>query len=312
MIETHLRRQCTRRAFALAGMVLSAAGALGSRASIFAQEATPAMLSRKEAYTFLVGGLDTRTVEEPENTDVIMVSRVEIANRRVRTISFPRDLHVDIPGHGLDKINAAYNTGSKRSNHDWNAGAALFKETIEHNFGLEIDAVITTSLETMPGVVEALGGVTVINPYDLYDAEYPTVDYGMKEIFYPAGMLTLNGEQALEFSRTRHMDGDEGRVMRQHLVLNALLASAQSPFNVRSLFRILEAGRTFVTTTIPLDIQGQLVEAVPYILPDQVVWGTVTDFLTGETTADGGWIYRADWNFLPVHVRGWLGVGPKL
>ena len=307
------RRQArlSRRAFSLAGALFGGAASLGFGSSLLAGAATPAALDLQDSYTFLIGGLDTRTVEEPENTDVIQIARVELANRRVRTISLPRDLQVEIPVYGWDKINRAYDHGSKEDNSDWNAGAALFEEMIEYNFGLEIDAVVTTNLHTMPGVVDALGGVTVWNPYDLTDDAYPTPDYGIKEIFYPAGELTLDGEQALEFVRTRHMDGDEGRVMRQQAVLTAMLEAAQRPQNLANLPDILEAGRNFVTTNIPLHVQAQLVSAVPTIPTDNLAWGTVVDFLWGATTADGGWNYQADWSFLPVHVRGWLGVGPK-
>lgn len=311
MTRRTMQTRISRRTFSLVGAFLGGAAALGLGSPLLAGHATPAALQKKDSYTFLVGGIDTRTVEEPENTDVIQIARVELANHRVRTISLPRDLQVEIPGYGWDKINRAYDHGSKANNSDWNAGAALFEEMIEHNFGLEIDAVITTNLHTMPGVVDALGGITVVNPYDLTDDAYPTPDYGTKEIFYPAGELTLDGEQALEFARTRHMDGDEGRVMRQQMVLTAMLEAAQRPQNLVNLPDIVEAGRNFVTTNIPFDIQAQLVSAVPTIPVENVVWGTVVDFLWGATTPDGGWNYQADWSFLPVHVRGWLGVGPK-
>lgn len=298
----------SRRSLSLAVAALIGASNVGLRNLAGASEARSVALQLKDAYTFLVGGLDTRTPEEAENTDVIMLSRVELQNRRVRTISLPRDLLVEIPGHGIHKINAAYNIGSKAHNHDWNAGAALFTETVGYNFDIQIDAVVTTNLKGLPRVVDALGGVTVVNPYEVFDAEYPTQDYGTKEIFYPAGELTLNGEQALEFARTRHMDFDEGRVMRQQIVITALLESAQKPENVWNLPEIVDAAREFVMTNIPLDVQAQLVAAVPSIPAENVVWGTVVEFLWGETTADGGWNYQTDWTYLPRHVRAWLGV----
>lgn len=287
------------------------ASALGYKGSVFAQQATPWALPSKPAYTFLVGGLDTRTVEEDENTDVIMISRVDITNNRMRTISIPRDLLCEIPGYGMHKINSAYNHGSKANDHDWNAGAALFAQTISHNFGLVVDGVITTNFTGLPGVVDALGGVDVVNPYDLHDDEYPTEDYGVESIFFPEGPQHLDGEQALKFVRTRHMDFDEGRVMRQQIVLTALLESAQRPENVTRLPQIVDASRSFVTTNIPLDIQGQLVQAVPNMDAANVEWGTVVEFLWGETLEDGGWNYMTDWSYLPEHVRLWLGAEPQ-
>jgi len=298
----------TRRAFSLATAALSGAATLGFRVPTIAQQGTPVDLPKKGAYTILVAGLDTRTVEDPENTDVIMISRVDLWAETVRTISISRDLHLEIPGYGFDKINRAYDHGSKAADHDWNAGVALMTEMIETNFGLEIDGVVTVRFDGFERVVDAFGGVTVDNPYAIAEDEYPTADLQYKSIFYPAGVQTLNGEQALEFARSRHSDSDEGRIMRQHLVLTALMNQAQMPERIWDLPEIFEASRDLLTTNLPLPVQLQLVNAVPYIYPANIAWGTVTEFLWGETTPDGGWMYQADWNQLPAHVRGWLGV----
>ncbi len=315
----------SRRAFAMAGALVAASGGFIKPQSGLAQDttpgayttpepppesvATPTALPVQDVYTFVVAGLDTRGVEEAENTDVMMLSRVDLLNGRMRTISIPRDLLCEIPGYGMHKINAAYNIASKANSHDWNAGVALFRDTIEWNFNFKVDGIVTTNLLKMPGVIDAMGGVTVNNPYDVVDEAFPTADFGTKEIFYPAGELRLNGEQALEFSRTRHMDFDEGRVMRQQIVLSACLEELQKPANMTRIPAIVEAGREFVMTDIPADVQGHLVANVPNMNRDLVEWGTVVEFLWGETLADGGWNYMTDWTVLPAHVRGWLGVG---
>ena len=290
----------TRRRLLLTGAALAAAGTL---------RLSPADAARQQPgdiYTFLVAGLDTRTKDQPENTDVLMVSRVNLTAATVRTMSFPRDLLVEIPGVGFDKINRAYDYGSKAAGGAWEAGVELATQTMEQNFGLVIDGAITTNFQGLPAIVDALGGIEVDNPYDLYDAEYPTADYGTKEIFYPAGRLTLNGEQALEFSRTRHQDGDDGRVMRQQLVLTALLVKAQDPAILPRLPEIVEAARDAVETNIPADVQARLIAAVPTIASEDVVWGTMTQYLWGDTTASGMWVYQGDWNTLPGYVQTWL------
>ena len=299
MINRILEARLSRRQSLAAGVALAAAAAPRLR---------PARAARQEGgpYTFVVAGLDTRTVEEPENTDVLMVSRVDLAAGTVRTMSFPRDLLVEIPGVGFDKINRAYDYGSKAANHDWNAGIDLTVRTIEHNFGLAIDGAVSTNFEGLPKVIDAFGGVDVENPYDLYDAAYPTADYGTKEIFYPAGPLHLTGEQALEFCRTRHQDGDDGRVMRQQLVLTALLEKAQDPAILPKLPEIVEAGREAVRTNIPETVQLELVAAVPAIDIANVAWGTMTQYLWGDTTASGMWVYQGDWATLPGYVQTWL------
>jgi polyisoprenyl-teichoic acid--peptidoglycan teichoic acid transferase len=300
MTDRLLNARLSRRNVVVAGTAFAAAGAL---------KLDPALAARQEAsgvYIFIVAGLDTRTKEEPENTDVLMVSRVDLDAGTVRSMSFPRDLLVEIPGVGADKINRAYDYGSKAADGEWEAGVDLMAQTIEQNFGLTIDGVATTNFQGLPAVVDALGGIEVENPYDLYDAEYPTADYGTKEIFYPAGPITLKGEQALEFSRTRHQDGDDGRVMRQQLVLTALLAKAQDPAIIAKLPELVEAGREAVTTNIPTDVQVKLIAAVPAISTENVVFGTMTQYLWGDTTSSGMWVYQGDWNTLPSYVQTWL------
>jgi len=299
MIDRTLHARLSRRQVVAAGAALSVAGAL---------KVSPALAARQEGgvYTFIAAGLDTRTKDEPENTDVLMVSRVDLGAGTVRTMSFPRDLLVEIPGVGFDKINRAYDYGSKAADGEWEAGAELVVQTIEHNFGLTVDGIATTNFKGFEAVVDALGGIEVNNPYDLYDAEYPTEDYGTKEIFYPAGPQTLNGEQALEFARTRHQDGDDGRVMRQQLVLTALLEKAQDPATIKKLPELVKAAKDAVTTDIPEDVQAELIAGVATIDPANVVWGTMTQYLWGDTTASGMWVYQGDWNTLPGYVESWL------
>lgn len=268
--------------------------------------ATPAVLDVKDSYTFVVAGLDTRTRDGDENTDVLMVSRVDLASGVVRTMSFPRDLFLEIPGFGLDKINRAYDYGSMANNDDWNAGIATVTEMLEYNFGIDIDAAITTTFTGLAKVVDTLGGITVNNPYDLYDAQFPTANFGYKEIFYPAGEQVLSGEQAMEFSRTRHQDGDDGRVMRQQLVLSAMLEKAQEPETLLKLPELVEAARDAVVTNIPDAVQAQLIAAVPAIDPANVVFGTMTQYLSSGTTASGMWVYQGDWAVLPGYVQGFL------
>ena len=302
------RSRLNRRAFSLTAAALSGVASLGVPIPTLAQQAQPVKLEKKGAYTILVAGIDTRTVEDPENTDVIMISRVDLWAETVRTLSISRDLHLEIPGYGFDKINRAYDHGSKAANHDWNAGVALMTEMIETNFGLDIDGVLTVRFAGFEGVVDALGGVTVDNPYAISEDSYPTPDLQYKEISYPAGVQTLNGEQALEFSRSRHSDSDEGRIMRQHLVLTALLNQAQAPERIWNLPELYEASHGLVTTNLPPAVQMQLVSAVPYIFPGNIVFGQIADQLWGENTPDGGWMYMADWTQLPGYVRSWLGL----
>lgn len=294
-----------RRSFIGLGAALAAAA--GGFRIVGAQEyATPAALEVKDVYTFLVMGMDTRPDEQELNTDVLMVSRVNLVDNTVRTMSFPRDLYVEIPGVGFDKINAAFKSVAENGKEDWMLGMEATKNTIEHNFGVTIDAALSVRFEGVMKIIDTLGGVTIENPYDLADDSYPTLDYGTKSIFYPAGELTLNGEQALELMRTRHQDGDDGRVMRQQLILTAVLQKLQDPASVTRLPELVDTARDAVITTIPTDVQMQLIAAAPNIPLENVYWGTITHLLWGDVVAGGMWVYQGDWSQLPGYVQGFL------
>lgn len=267
---------------------------------------TPAAIEPKDTYTFLVMGMDTRPDEQELNTDVMMVSRVNLVENTVRTMSFPRDLYVEIPGIGFDKINAAFKSVATNGHEEWMSGMSATRATFEHNFGLTIDGALSVRFQGVEQIVDLFGGVTVNNPYDLRDDSYPTMDYGTTQIFFPAGEIEVNGEEALQLMRTRHQDGDDGRVMRQQLVLSALLQAAQDPANVDKLPELLEIGREHVTTNIPTEVQVQLLAAVPNIPAENVQWGTITHLLWGDTVAGGMWVYQGDWAQLPGYVQGFL------
>ena len=176
-----------------------------------------------------MGGLDTREEDQPENTDVLMLARVDLQQLTVRAISIPVIFISKFPITVLTKSPALYDFGSKADNRSFKAGSQLVKDTVNLNFGLDVDGVVLTTFGGLVEIVDTLGGVDVDNPYDLYDGEYPTIDYGYAEIYFPAGPNHLSGEEALQFSRTRHRDGDDARVMRQQLVIRAMLERARDP-----------------------------------------------------------------------------------
>jgi anionic cell wall polymer biosynthesis LytR-Cps2A-Psr (LCP) family protein len=155
-------------------------------------------------------------------------------------------------------------------------------------------------------VVNALGGVDVENPYDLYDGEYPTVDYGYAEIFFPAGPNHLDGEQALQFSRTRHQDGDDGRVMRQQLVIRALLERARDPEVAETLPDLVAEHASAIRTDLSRSKRLALALAAPSFSNDSVVFGTLNGLVYADSTAEGMWIYSGDWSQIPGYVESFL------
>lgn len=149
--------------------------------------------------TILVLGSDKRPKgsKEPgaaasgERSDTIMLIR--LGGGQSSKLSIPRDTVVPIPGHGEDKINAAYAYG----------GAALSIKTISDWTGITIDHLVEIDLANFPKFIDALGGIDVKTPCVISDINGGTRNGGVS-IRLKAGENHLNGKQALAFARTRH------------------------------------------------------------------------------------------------------------
>jgi anionic cell wall polymer biosynthesis LytR-Cps2A-Psr (LCP) family protein len=180
------------------------------------------------------------------------------------------------------------------------------KATVAQNFGLEVDNVVVTTFGGFEKLVDALGGVTVNNPYELVDNEYPTIDYGYTSIYFPAGEQTLNGEQALQFVRTRHQDGDGGRVMRQQLVLRALLERARDPEVADELPEIVKEHRRTVKTDLGPSKHLAFALAAPDFTNENVAFADLNAYVYEDTAPNGAFIYSGDWTQINGFVQGFL------
>ena len=169
----------------------------------------------------LLLGVDRR----PDNNDgarsdtMILVS-LDQDNKSVNVLSVPRDLWVKIPGHGNNRVNAAYFFGDQERPNQ--GGPPLAKQTVLDNFGIKVDYFMEIDFNGFRSIIDALGGITLDVKKPLIDSEYPTEDYGIKRVYIPAGIQRMNGQVALEYARSRHSDSDLGRNQRQQEVLLAV------------------------------------------------------------------------------------------
>lgn len=160
----------------------------------------------------------------PSRSDTIMLWRV--GGGHAARLSIPRDTVVDIPGHGLAKINAAYAYG----------GAALSIRTISSWLGIPIDHLIEVDFTNFPKLIDALGGVDVKTGRVCSDINGGTRNGGFTLDLRP-GVNHLNGKQALALARTRKnscnpAENDLTRARRQQQILSAMKGSLLSPMSV--------------------------------------------------------------------------------
>ncbi len=161
---------------------------------------------------YVLLGSDSRDGADPSNgrSDSLMVVHLNKQRDQAYITSFPRDLYVDVPGHGKNKINAAFELG----------GPTLTVRTLEELTGATMDHVVLVNFDGFIDLTTDLGGVTVKN----------TTAFSSHGFDYPKGTITVQGQKALWFVRERHSlpGGDLDRAANQRNVIKAIVAKGLS------------------------------------------------------------------------------------
>jgi LCP family protein required for cell wall assembly len=166
-----------------------------------------------ERVTVLVMGVDRRPGESTRTrTDSMMLLTMDPVAKTAGVLSIPRDLYVEVPGYGLDRINSANVLG----------GGQLAKQTAEYNLGVRVDYYAIVDFNAFTTLVDEIGGIDVDVPRTINDPTYPDNNYGYDPFYIEAGSQHLDGVTALKYARTRHADSDFGRAERQQQVLMAI------------------------------------------------------------------------------------------
>lgn len=177
-----------------------------------------------------------------ELTDSIMLISIDTISKTAYTMSIPRDLYVDVPDSGYQKINSAYVTGKANEfseNSYPEGGMGQLEQVIEQNFGLKINYYALVNYSAVRQAVDAVGGIdyTVksVDKRGLFD---PNIDYtdGGPLVKLSNGKHRLNGQDALNLARARgnsaraygFPQGDFDRSRHQREILTALKAKAVS------------------------------------------------------------------------------------
>lgn len=170
--------------------------------------------------TYLLAGSDSRADDENfsndptegERADTIMILTVPPSGN-TSLISLPRDTYMEIPGHGWNKLNAAYSLG----------GPPLLRASVESLTGIEVDHYVEIGMGGLASVVDAVGGVELCLDYDVSDRD--------SRLEWEAGCHMSDGDTALAFARMRYADplGDIGRTQRQQQVIQAVTRAVADP-----------------------------------------------------------------------------------
>jgi LCP family protein required for cell wall assembly len=223
-----------------------------------------------------------------QNTDTMMLVHVPADGSRASFVSFPRDSYVQIPGHGWDKLNAAYAYGynaAPKSEPDAQrqaAGQRLLVQTISGLTGLQIDHFVSVDMLGFFNLSNVVGGVQV----NLCKATYDPYT-GAR---FPAGIQTIDGVTALKFVRQRHglPRGDLDRVVRQQVFIAGIarkILSENVMLNPSKQHTLVAAVGQSLTVDQSLDVM-QLAQQMQKVSAGGVNFQTMP--ITGDAKDDQG------------------------
>jgi len=187
----------------------------------------------------LLIGSDSRG-EDHSRSDTLMIANYNSNNNKIKLASIMRDTYVDIPGYGLQKINAAFAFG----------GPELVRQTIKENFGIDVNYYVIVDFQGFSKLVDIITpeGIQVDIPYEM--------SYGIGTVLEP-GSQTLHGKDLLGYVRFRHDRlSDFGRVERQQEVMSKLKEQAISAHSLYNLPKIVGLATPYIDTN--LDTQSIL------------------------------------------------------
>ena len=244
----------------------------------------------------------------PYLTDSIMLLSIQPASHEAVMVSLPRDLWVKIPalsdnGTITAKLNSAYAIGTDhadypdvRSQYQTSTGGGdLAAATVSRITGQPIDYWVGVDFKAFRDVVNALGGVRVNVPTALDDPYFPAGETtGMMHIHFNPGWQWMNGEQALEYARSRETTSDFDRSRRQQLIILAVRQRAFSLNAIPKLFSVMGALKDNVRTNLKLQDMKQLTDLAGQIKEADIhrVSIDTSNFLRSSYSADGQYILQ--------------------
>jgi len=166
---------------------------------------------------YLLVGLDKRPFGGGAGlSDTILVAVFDEPSGALGLISIPRDLWVQIPGHGADRINTVMNV-ARRSGDD---PLELLGRVVENTLGLPIAHALAIDIGVFERSVDALGGITVDVPCPIVDRFIdPRDPTGYRKLDLATGRVRMDGVTAAMYARSRHGRSDFSRARRQQAIL---------------------------------------------------------------------------------------------
>jgi len=197
----------------------------------------------------LLLGVDERETwtEGPPRTDSMMLVSLDASAGTAVVISIPRDLWVNIPGFGQERVNIAYRVAELA---EPGTGVDEARATVSELLGVPVHRYAVVNFRAVRQIIDSLGGLDIDVPREIWDYQYPTEDNQYMTVHFEAGRQVLNGEQVLQYVRTRHDSSDFERMRRQQQVLQAIKVRITEPAFVTGLPGLLLLAKDSVRTDL--------------------------------------------------------------
>jgi LCP family protein required for cell wall assembly len=219
-------------------------------------------------------------------TDVILLVSIYTKEAKIKMVSFPRDLLVQVPGHPEERINTPMQTG----------GFTLMNSTFEYNFAVHLDHYMMTNFNGFKAIVDSLGGIDIETPTNTSDRCDLSYQHGAWCSIGP-GTAHLDGELALWYVRSRYTTSDFDRTRRAQEVLMGFFKKLMSLGSISKAPEIFNQLVNNVETDLTLTDILPLLSIAPAILAEPA---RVTRYSIGldqsSPTNNGAYLLQPDYN----------------
>lgn len=244
----------------------------------------------KDVENILVFGVDSRGTDDVQcRADAVMVVSMDNRTHSIKLISLMRDSGVTIEGRSsADKLTHSYAYG----------GVGLLVNTINDNFGLDIQRFVMLDFSSSSALIDLVGGIEIdVQPKEVKYANQSINEQNMLmgtevPLLENSGLQTLSGIQAIAWSRIRHADSDFMRTSRQRAVASALIKKVASQNVLKQLAFLDNSAGMFETNmtqadllrvgTVAIGLVGNIIE---YRIPDDGLY----------TIQENPWMMIIDW-----------------
>lgn len=219
----------------------------------------------KEPFTMLISGIDTYgSIETSSRSDVNILVTVNPNTKTILMTSIPRDMYMRIPGNGMNEWDKLTHAGIY--------GVQTSVQAVENFMNVVVNYYFKVNFTSVISLVDLIGGITIDNPY-----EFNTVDWKT----FPAGVQTINGEDALSYVRERYNlpGGDNDRGANQERALAAIIKKLMGKEILVNFNSLIEIAKTSMQTSMSTN---EMMKLVNLQLETGSTWKIVMNAVQGD------------------------------